>query len=127
MNLSTQLSGQTLQESSHPAAFSACDKIAAFYESVDTPARISYGPMGGKTFTWYVNDSGQSFQVFCGCGVMTAGLGSLMITSRMASDKPSKRFFTSTSEVDPKTAKVVLNGALLQRHEIRLPTNRKTD
>lgn len=103
--------------------FSACDKIAEYYESIHTPARVSYGPLGGKSFTWYVNDSGQSFQVFCMCNVATAGLGRLMITSRMASERPSDRFFTKTSSVDPKTAKVVLKGVLLQRHEITLPTN----
>jgi hypothetical protein len=109
------------------SAFSACDKIAAYYESIHVPSRVSFGPLGGKSFTWYVNDSGQAFQVFCACNLAQAGLGQLWITSRMASERPSKRFFTSTSDVDPKTAKVILQGALLQKHEITLPTTVKRD
>lgn len=122
MTISTQLESNLSKETKDPNVFSACDKIAAFYDSMNTPARVSFGPMGGKSYTWYVSDSGQSFQVFCACGLMTAGLGTLSIKSRMASENPSQRFFTSTSDVDHKTAKVVLKGALMQRHEIRLPS-----
>lgn len=119
---------QIVKETAHGAAqFSACDKIANYYDSIKTPSRVSYGPLGGKSFTWYVQDSGQSFQVFCACNLATAGLGHLMITSRMASARPSDRYFTSSSEVDRQTAKVILNGALFQRHEITLPTNAKKD
>jgi hypothetical protein len=108
-----------------PKGFSACDKIAEYYESIQTPKRVSFGPLGGKSYTWYVNDSGQAFQVFCACSLATAGIGQLMITSRMASERPSKRFFTSTTAVDPTTAKVVLQGVLLQKHEITLPSPNK--
>lgn len=122
MSIPSTTSSKSTEES---IGFSACDKIAAYYESIHTPQRVSYGPLGGKSFTWYVNDSGQAFQVFCSCSIATAGVGQLMITSRMASERPSKRFFTSTSDVDPKTAKVVLQGVLMQKHEITLPTTKK--
>jgi hypothetical protein len=105
--------------------FSACDKIAEYYSSMNTPSRESYGPMGGKSYTWYVSDSSQSFQVFCACNIATLGLGVLQIKSRMASEVPSKRYFTSTSPVNKETSKVILHGVLMQRHEIRLPSNSK--
>ncbi len=122
MSIPSASSTKPLEDSK---SFTACDKIAAYYESIHTPKRVSEGPLGGKSFTWYVNDSGQSFQVFCACNVATAGIGQLMITSRMASERPSKRFFTSTTDVDPETAKVILHGVLLQKHEITLPTTKK--
>jgi hypothetical protein len=112
------------QISKQPSLFRACDKIADYYDHLNIPARISYGPLGGKSYTWYVSEGSQPFQVYCACNLGTLGLGSLKMTSRMASEKGSQRFFTSSSEVDKKTSKVVLQGVLLQKHEITLPTNK---
>lgn len=107
--------------------FSACNEIESYYKKIGVPARESYGIFGGKSFTWYVNDSGMPFQVFCLSNILNGGLGTLMITSRMASERPSKRHFISTSQVDPKTAQVVLHGVLGQKHVITLPTTTKND
>lgn len=107
--------------------FTACDEIASYYEKSNVPARSSTGVFGGKSFTWYVSEQGQPYQVFCRCTMPTLGYGHMSIRSRIASKESSTRFFRKSTPVDPITSKVTLDGVLFfaDKHEIRLPKDDK--
>lgn len=106
---------------------SACDSIAEFYEGLGVPARKTVGPFGGKSFTWYVTDGGQPFQVRCASQVNTLGFGVLRVESRMASDFSVERWFQRGAIVDHETSKINLKSPLgLSEHEVRLPTPEKS-
>lgn len=108
--------------------FSACNNIADFYESLKIPARKTVGLFGGKSFTWYVTDNGQPFQVRCSCNMPSLGYGVLHVESRMASDMSNSRWFRKCSVVDPETSKVSMKSPLnLSKHEVRLPTPDKVN
>lgn len=110
-----------IAKESDPGGFRACDEIAKFYDAHKTPSRTTQDLFGGRSFTWFVTDHSQAYQVSCRSDLKTVGLGQLSITSRMASVLETKRSFIKSSPVDPETSVVSLTGVLGQIHHIRLP------
>lgn len=103
--------------------FSKCDNIADFYGYYNIPVRKTIGAFGGKSFTWFVTDRGQSFQIDCACNVLTLGLGSLSIQSRMGGLGDSRLFSECIVEnSDERNGKFKMKGALgFTEHEVRIP------
>jgi hypothetical protein len=102
--------------------FSKCDSIEKFYESRNVTTTKTTGLFGGKSFTWFVSEKGQSFRVFCDC-TAPIGLGYLSIKSRMASDLSIIKYFKNPSDVNPTNSKIQLTSPLgFETSEIRLPT-----
>jgi hypothetical protein len=107
--------------------FSKCEKIEDFYKKLNVPSRKTVGFFGGKSFTWYVTDKEQQFQVRCTCSLASLGFGVLRVESRMASEISNQRWFERSSAVDPETSEISMRSPLgLSKHVIRLPTPDKT-
>ena len=103
-------------------SFTACDNIAAFYEKLNLPERKTVGAFGGKSYTWYMANKGQPYQVRCTCSVASLGFGVLRVESRLASDTSTERWFKGSPEVDPNTLKINMKSPLgFSEHEFRLP------
>lgn len=101
--------------------FSSCEAIAAFYEKQKVSASQTVDVFGGRSYTWYLSEKEQPFQVNCACGVGTLGLGVLQVRSRLASDAYVEKWFRGKAVVEEETGKVSLKGALFAEHELKLP------
>lgn len=101
--------------------FSTCDGIKAFYDKHNVPCIGSTTLFSGRDYSWYVPAKEGSFLVTCVTNPATLGYGNLRIQSREASRGYLYANFSGTPTVDPKTAKVVLEGRFFGRHEVTLP------
>lgn len=92
--------------------FVACQKIAKFYDQKGVEADVKYSPLGGKSYTWKVNDQSKNYKVFCVCNEATLGYGYLGFSSQGDPQKSFRQYFASSSDVHPLTATVYLKGVL---------------
>lgn len=105
-----------------PKFFTACDNVVNFYKKLNVTSRETVGPLGGKSFVWFVPEDEQPFQIRCTSNVETLGYGVLSIESKISSNAPIKRWMSQSTVVDPDTATFKVKGPLgLFKHEIRLP------
>lgn len=99
----------------------ACEGIAAFYEKIGVPYRKTVGIFEGVSYTWFVRDDEQKFNVRCTSRVRKLGYGVLMVEYRDFS--PIR--FVGSPEVDPNTGKLHAVGLFGKEHETFLPMPRK--
>jgi len=83
----------------------------------------SEGPLGGKTFSVYVNQNGQSFKVSCTTKVSTLSYGVLEISSRAAGSNFQKCWFKSVKK-GSENGTFTLTGPIgATTYKVMLPTS----
>lgn len=106
-----------------PLPFVACQKIAKFYEQKGVEADVHHSPLGGKSYTWKVNEQSKNYKVFCVCNEATLGFGYLGFTSQGDQQKSFRQYFSKSSSVHPLTAEVYLEGVLFTGSKlVKLPS-----
>lgn len=95
-----------------PLSFVACQKIAKFYDQKGVETDLHSSPLGGKSYTWKVNEQSKSYKVFCICNEATLGFGYLGFSLQDDHQKSFRQYFASSSDVHPLTAQVHLKGVL---------------
>ncbi|MCH9625527.1 MAG: hypothetical protein S4CHLAM123_07030 [Chlamydiales bacterium] len=103
--------------------FSRCDQLAEYYSVMGVPMQQSEGPLGGKTFSAYVNQNGQFFKVSCTTKVSTLTYGVLEISSRASGSDFQKCWFKSVKK-GSKNGTFTLTGPIgATTYKVTLPTS----
>ncbi|MBA2729073.1 MAG: hypothetical protein H0U49_12990 [Parachlamydiaceae bacterium] len=107
--------------------FSACEKIASFYETLQVSTKKSEGSLGGKKYTWHVVDNEHFYKLNCVCNFGTLGFGKISKTTEGRSP-PEVYRFSKSSDINPDTSLVALKRPFnFGTYEMKLPKKRPSN